>query len=177
MKKILIIIGLFITFFLLYFIQVNFFNWFTINGISPNIFIILVLFVGLFAGKWVGTSLGIAFGIILDLFAAAGVGVAGILLGLVGYAGGYLDKSFSKDSKLTIILMCMGATLFYEAGAYGSIVLFKGAQLEIIPFIKTVAIETLYNSLLVIILYPIMQKTGYSIEETFKGNNILTRYF
>lgn len=177
MKKTITIIGLFITFFLLYFIQVNFFNWFTINGISPNIFIILVLFVGLFAGKWVGTSLGISFGIILDLFTGFRVGIAGLLLGLVGYAGGYLDKSFSKDSKLTIILMCMGATLFYEAGIYGSIVLFQKAQLEIIPFIKTVAIEILYNSILVIILYPIMQKTGYSIEETFKGNNILTRYF
>ena len=124
-----------------------------------------------------GTSCGIAFGILLDLIVGSKVGLAGILLGIVGYAGGYLDKSFSKDSKLTIILMCIGTTFIYELGIYGSMVLFDGAQLEVVSFIKRVIIELLYNSILVIILYPLMQKTGYSIEETFKGNNILTRYF
>lgn len=124
-----------------------------------------------------GTSLGIAFGILLELIVGSKVGISGILLGIVGYTGGYLDKNFSKDSKLTIILMCIGTTFVYELGIYGSIVLFKGAQLEIVPFLKRILIELIYNSILVIILYPIMQKTGYSIEETFKGNNILTRYF
>lgn len=52
MKKTLIIIGLFITFLLLYFLQVNLFSWFTIAGINPNTFIILMLFIGLFAGRW-----------------------------------------------------------------------------------------------------------------------------
>lgn len=56
-------------------------------------------------------------------------------------------------------------------------VIFQDVALEIIPFIKIVAIEILYNSILVIILYPIMQKVGYNIEEIFKGSNILTRYF
>ena len=62
-------------------------------------------------------------------------------------------------------------------GSYAAIVLFQQAPLEMIPFIKIVAIEILYNAILVIILYPLMQKTGYAIEEIFKGNNILTRYF
>lgn len=56
-------------------------------------------------------------------------------------------------------------------------IIFQDVALEIIPFIKIVAIEILYNSILVIILYPIMQKVGYNIEEIFKGSNILTRYF
>ena len=56
-------------------------------------------------------------------------------------------------------------------------VIFQDVVIEIIPFIKIVAIEILYNSILVIILYPIMQKAGYNIEEIFKGSNILTRYF
>ena len=68
MKKILISLAFLITFFIVYFLQINLFNFFTIFGISPNIFIILVLFIGLFAGKWLGTSMGIIFGILLDLF-------------------------------------------------------------------------------------------------------------
>lgn len=62
-------------------------------------------------------------------------------------------------------------------GNYARMVIFQDVVIEIIPFIKIVAIEILYNSILVIILYPIMQKVGYNIEEIFKGSNILTRYF
>lgn len=62
-------------------------------------------------------------------------------------------------------------------GNYAIMIIFQDVALEIIPFIKIVAIEILYNSILVIILYPIMQKVGYNIEEIFKGSNILTRYF
>ena len=58
MKKILIIIGLIAIFFLLYFLQLNLFSWFTIAGIRPNTFIILSLFIGLFAGRWMRNKFG-----------------------------------------------------------------------------------------------------------------------
>ena len=91
--------------------------------------------------------------------------------------GGYLEKNFSKDSKLTVILICIGATLFYDIVSYSKIVLIQKAVAEIVPFIKITSIEIIYNSILVTALYPLMQKVGYNIEETFKGSNILTRYF
>ena len=50
MKKAIAIISLIIAFFVIYFLQTNFFTWFTIGGIMPNLFIILVLFIGLFIG-------------------------------------------------------------------------------------------------------------------------------
>ena len=114
MKKILIVLALLITFFIIYFLQINLFNWFTIFKISPNIFIILVLFIGLFAGRWVGASLGIIFGMLLDLISGTAINITGVFLGIIGYAGGYLEQNFSKDSKLTIMLMCIGATFLYE---------------------------------------------------------------
>ena len=50
MRKPFIILGLFIAFLITYFLQSNFFSWFTIAGIKPNLFIVLALFVSLFAG-------------------------------------------------------------------------------------------------------------------------------
>ena len=44
-------------------------------------------------------------------------------------------------------------------------------------FIKILAIETLFNVILVIILYPLLQKVGYIVEGIFKNKNVLTRYF
>ena len=52
-----------------------------------------------------------------------------------------------------------------------------GINLEILSFIKTLLVEVIYNMLLIIILYPVMNKTGYEIEDEIKGNRILTKYF
>ncbi len=177
MKKVLTIVILFVTFLIIYILQANFFNWFTIAGIKPNLFIVLVLCIGLFAGQTVGTITGMVFGLLLDAFIGTRIGISGILLGIVGFSGGYLDKNFSKDSKLTIILMCLGATIFFEFMSYFLLVLIYQTEVELINLIRIVLIEAIYNSILIIIFYPVIQKAGYSMEQIFKGSNILTRYF
>lgn len=48
MKKTITIISIILVFFLIYFLQANFFTWFNIAGIMPNLYVILVLFIGLF---------------------------------------------------------------------------------------------------------------------------------
>lgn len=177
MKKFLSIICLILTFFVTYFLQANFFTWFTISGVMPNLFVVLVLFIGLFIGKKLGLVFGLVFGIYLDLLLGKAVGISGVMLGLIGLIGEYLDKNFSKDSKLTIILMSVGATLGYEFLQYAIRVISNNINLELIAFFKIIAIEIIYNGILIIILYPIIQKWGYYLEGQFKGRKILTRYF
>lgn len=177
MKKFLIIIISFIIFLILYFLQINFFNWFNLWGIKPNLFVLLVLCIGLFAGRSMGSILGMLYGFLLDLFIGKNIGVTGIILGIVGFAGGYLDKNFSKNSKLTIIIMCIGSTAIYETLQYFINIIRSQINIEIISFVKILLIESLYNAILVIILYPLIQKVGFYIEGEFKEKNILTRYF
>ena len=52
-----------------------------------------------------------------------------------------------------------------------------GINVEILNFIIILVIEIIYNTVLTIILYPLIQKFGYYIEDEYKGNKILTRYF
>ena len=118
MKKFITIVGCFLTFLIIYSLQSNFFTWFTIAGIKPNLFILLVLFIGLYAGRIPGTVLGMIFGICLDLFIGKTVGLTGICLGIVGFLGGYFDKNFSKESRITIMLMVIGSTFIYEVILY-----------------------------------------------------------
>ena len=66
MKKLVINLFLILTIFIIYFLQSNFFNWFNIAGVMPNVFIIFVLFIGLFTNKNVGTIYGVVIGLILD---------------------------------------------------------------------------------------------------------------
>ncbi len=177
MKKFSIFIGLILTFFVIYFLQVNIFNNFTIAGIKPNLFIIYILFIGLFANQILGISFGVVTGLILDLLYGKTIGVTAIMLCAVGYLGSYFDRNFSKENKLTIIFMVIGTTIVFELGTYFLNSIILDYEREYLYFLKIILIETLYNVLLVIILYPLIQKIGYSIDRNYKRNNILTRYF
>ena len=44
-------------------------------------------------------------------------------------------------------------------------------------FIKILVVEVIYNMIITIILYSPIQKFGYYIENEYKGNKILTKYF
>ena len=66
MKKTIINILLILTTFIIYFLQSNFFSWFTISGVMPNLFVIYVLFIGLFSNRLTGVIYGVVIGAILD---------------------------------------------------------------------------------------------------------------
>lgn len=177
MRKTVIALGLILIFFIVFFLQANIFSSFTIAGITPNLFVIYVLFIGLFANQFFGISLGVLFGLMLDFVYGKVIGTTAVMLCVIGYLGSYFDKNFSKENKLTIIMMVAGATVIYEFGLYFLNSLILNFDREYFAFLKIVLIETLYNSLLSIIFYPLIQKTGYLVDRTYKKNNILTRYF
>ena len=168
---------LLVVFLIIYFLQANFFSWFTIASIKPNLFIIYILFIGLFAGKKLGLVLGILFGFFIDVVIGRQIGISGIMLGIIGLIGEYLDKNFSKESRITIMIMIACSTIIYEVGCYIFNIITLEMNLEIISFARILLIEVIYNLLITIIIYPIMQKAGHAIEEIFKTKNILTRYF
>ena len=96
MRKVLSIIVIFILFIFIYFLQSNFFSWFNIAGVKPNLFIILTLIVGIFIGKIYGGSIGIIFGLLLDLFIGKALGINAIVLGIAGFMRRDIYKKFFK---------------------------------------------------------------------------------
>ena len=177
MKKILINIILFITFIIIYFLHSNLFNWFKIAGVMPNIFVIFILFIGLYSNKITGITYGILSGLLIDLFIGKKVGISAIMLGLVAIIGVIFDKNFSKENRVTLIIMVVTSTIAFEVGSYILSYFIYNNYIQIWPFIQILLIECLYNALLTIILYPLIQMSGNKIEEEYKGNKILTRYF
>lgn len=99
------------------------------------------------------------------------------MLCVVGYLGAYFDRNFSKENKLTIIIMVAVSTIIYEAGYYLLCSIILDFDMQIFKFIKILLIETVYNILLTILFYPLIQNMGYKVDRAFKKNNILTRYF
>lgn len=177
MKKTITIICLILAFILIYFLQSNFFTWFTITGIMPNLYVILVLFIGLFAKRKLGLIFGVSFGLYLDIVLGKTVGVSALALGIVGIIGEILSKNFSKDSRFTVTLMVIGTTAIYEVLVYLITILRTNGIVEILPFLKILFVEMVFNALITIIIYPIIKKAGYYIENLFDDKFVLTRYF
>lgn len=177
MKKIGLTVLMVIAFMLIYFLQAHFFTNITIAGIKPNLIVIFILFIGLYSNAIYGTVSGILVGLFLDCIYGKCIGVSAVMLCAIGFLGAYFDKNFSKESRLTIMLMAIGATAIFEAGYYLLSAIILNFDMQVIEFIKMLLLELLYNTLLTLILYPIIQKLGYILEENFKKTNILTRYF
>lgn len=177
MRKVLIHISLIITFIIIYLLQTVFFSHFTIAGIMPNIFVILMLFIGLYMGRTMGIIYGISFGIFIDIWIGKNMGFTSIALAIVGLLSGVLDKTLSKDSRITVLLMGIISTIVYEVILYFLQYMLLGINVEVLSFIKILLIEVVYNMLIVIILYPLIKNVGYEIENEVKGDRILTRYF
>lgn len=177
MKKTVITMIILLTFFIIYFLQVNFFSWFNLAGVKPNIFVILVLVIGLFSGKSRGVAFGIIIGICLDFFIGKNIGITAIMLAIVGFFGGYLDRNFSKDSRFTMILMVIIATLVFEIGNYGFNHFINDVNIDKSYLIKILSIEIFFNIIITIIFYPLILKLGFELEKTYSDNKILTRYF
>lgn len=177
MKKVLINVIFILIFFITYFLQSNFFNWFTIAQVMPNLFVILVVWIGLFGNKFMGVTYGVLIGFFLDYLFRSKVGISAITLGLVGLIAKIFDKNFSKDSRITIMLIVGALTAFYEIVSYFLSYVVFSTQIEIMSFIRILVIEIIYNIILTVIFYPLIQKFGYYVENEYKGNTILTRYF
>ena len=65
------------------------------------------------------------------------------------------------------MVMVIAATAIFEIFSYLLSYILTSINIEIINFIK----------ILSIIVYPLIQKAGYYIENEYKGNKILTKYF
>jgi len=177
MRKAGIVICFVLIFIIIYLLQANLFSWFNISGVKPNLFVILILTIGLFAGKSIGTAFGTFFGFFLDLLMEKSIGISITMLGTVGFIGGYLSKNFSKDSRITILTMIAITTFIYEIGIIFLNFVINHAQIGLWYLTKTLIIEIIYNSIISIIIYPLIIKFGYIIEETFRTNKMFTRYF
>lgn len=177
MKKELSILCLILTFFIIYFLQANFFTWFNIATIMPNVYVILVLFIGLFVKRKIGLACGIGFGLYLDIVLGKTIGTSALALGIVGLLGEILSKNFSKDSRFIVCLMVIGTTAVYETIVYLLTMLRTEGTIEILAFLRILLIEMFFNGLITIIIYPLIKKAGYYLENLYDDKFILTRYF
>ena len=75
------------------------------------------------------------------------------------------------------MVMAAISTIVCEIVSYiFQIILFK-LSVEIGTFIKIILLEIIFNSLIIMIIYPLIEKLGTILERVFTKDKILTRYY
>lgn len=176
MKKIISVLGIVIIFLSIYFLQSNFFSWFNIYSIKPNLFMIFVIFLGLFLGKEYGLTFGILLGLILDLFSSQIIGINAISLGAAGLLAGILAKNFSIEHKFTFIIIASLLTFIGESVYYALEIILSEAEVQLIIFIRILLIEIVFNDLIIIIIYPVLNKIGEKLKMMLEDETNYIKY-
>ena len=112
---------------------------------------------------------GFLFGFYIDILNGRVVGISAILLCLIGFLAEYIYKNISNENKFTMMLLVALSTFLFESLEYIFYIWKLGASLELFSFIKILFIEVLYNVILTIMLYPLIQKGGNILVDTFKN--------
>lgn len=130
-------------------IQVSFMWLIAISNynITPDLIIILVIFLGYTRGHIAGTVAGFIAGLILDILSGSFLGLSALSYCVAGFLAGYFEKqtkgeSAKKNSVIGIIFMCtlVAYTIFF-------LIYFQGSQIPFQEiFLKYVLTTTLYTS-------------------------------
>jgi rod shape-determining protein MreD len=97
-------------------LQISFFSRVTLLETSPDILPSFVVVLGLLGGSLTGAVAGFAIGFLVDCLLAGTLGATSLVLLGVGYLAGLFRERFEIHSALVVPLLCMGLTLFAEAG-------------------------------------------------------------
>ena len=169
---IVISIILFLVFGLIYFLQTNIFPLIPISGVVPNLFVIFILVIGLFGNNFLALLIGIISGIFIDLTYNEIVGITPAMLCLVGFIATWFDSLWSKDERISIIIMVILSTFIFEFGSYFIKSLIFDFKIEVGIFFRILIWEEIYNILLTIIFFGLIKKLGYMMERKLKRSNM-----
>lgn len=75
------------------------------------------------------------------------------------------------------MLMAAATTFACELISYIYQIILFNLSIEILTFIKIILLEILFNSMIIIIIYPIIEKSGVLLERIFTEDKVLTRYY
>ncbi len=135
-------------------------------NITPDLVIILVIYLGYSRGHMAGMVSGFISGLILDILGGSFIGLSALTYSLAGFISGYFnrqasDKGSGKNSFIGIIFMCtlIGYTIFF-------LIYFQGSSITFMEiFLKYIITTTFYTSVFGVIFSLIFNK--FDLKKTF----------
>ncbi|MDD4171409.1 MAG: rod shape-determining protein MreD [Syntrophomonas sp.] len=139
--------------FLALFLQTTFFKEFPIQGVVPDVVLILVIFYAIFNGAHKGTIYGVICGLWEDLYMGHFIGINAISKGITAFVIGRLQGSVFKENILVGVIGVIGGTLLNSALLFIiSLISFEVFNVDRSIFVNLIY-QGIYNTLIAIPMY------------------------
>lgn len=153
MKKILMTFISFIILCISIWLQIGFLNSIPLVGVTANLGIVLIAGLGLVCGKLIGGSAGLIYGLLIDLAFGRTLGIYTILYCLTGFVSGSLNNNFSKENKISMVMLILLITTCFEIIVYFLNIILKQFDFDFQTLFTTLVLESIYNIFLTILLF------------------------
>lgn len=161
MRRYLTVFVLILACFLL---QSTVFQSLSFGGIVPNLMIVLTASFGFMRGEQEGLVIGFICGLLCDICFGDVVGLQALIMMYIGYLNGKFSGIFyPEDIKLPMALIII-SDFSCCVISYILMFLLRG-RLHFVYYLKTIIIpETVYTTIVTLLLYPIILKINVSLE-------------
>jgi len=150
-------------------IQLTILNLFSLQGIKPDLILILVIVVALINGAGEGSVIGFFSGLLQDIFSVGLLGVNAFIKTIVGFLCGLLKERMFAEHILFIIPVLTFLVTIAKSGIMYLVLRAFGMESGNLVWNLTQLTlpEALYNSLLSPFIYLIVKKILQIIEDKF----------
>lgn len=160
MKKLTLAVIILVT----YLLQTSVIPEFSINGIYPNLFLVVTCGLSFLFGSTVGAINGFCLGLLNDFNQGRCIGLYAFLSMYIGMILGQFNKRFFKDNYVVAIFLIGFTTIFYEIIVYIFAMFAYGQEFSLLALVGKTLLIALVNMIASIIVYPILLKIHIGIE-------------
>lgn len=139
-------------------LQVTWLAGLSVFGVSPNLFLVIVVVIGFMCGRIQGVFTGVVFGLVFDILVGRFIGTNMLSFLIIGYLSAMVsDRFYSMPSFYVFMLMAAAATVI--SGLFYAVVCFAVYHVGVVTALKTTLIECIYNSILILPVIPLVKRT------------------
>ena len=176
MKKILFSLGFILISYLVLMVQWIYSNSLTIFNVKSNLIILLVAFLLVYTNRKEAIKISLIIGTIFDLTVSQILVITPITLLISIIVMSKINKIFNKKGIYKYIINIFVLTMIFELLFYICKMGFQNFEWKE-TVLRIIFIESIFNVMIGIIVYPILSRIGNRVYEYYQKNNILTRYF
>ncbi len=137
-------------------LQTTVFSHLEIAGVVPNLLIIITVAVGYQKGNLQGMATGLVGGMLLDISFGEILGYYALVLLLIGYCAGFMNRYYIENDLFLPLGMIASAQLVYSFAEYVFRFLVRG-RLNVLYYLGRIMLPNiLYTVVVAIVLYKLL---------------------
>jgi len=161
------------------FLQFSLLNIFSINGVTPNLILCLLIFITYkYNDGFKPALIALPFALLSDMIGGQYVGISALVLFMLGLTVNYFGKGLNRETLWTLITVSAIGTVLYNF-LYWLIMLMLGNSSTILDLLGFIAIALPANLVVTLIVYFVytriyrkrVRPTGYAIVDMRSGIN------